>query len=334
MKKLFFLFLAYCSFVQGVEIPLGELADGEMKKYYLRGGIPIGVFKKSDEEKKNYIESIAKKYLPLTEFSHSFGNQLASSIYNQQVDERTDANNIAKLYGVFITYLPTTNCYFIQRPSSKYARFKDDCSGVEYDGNGRPINAKGGVYLATPTFTVRNDKLIVDITTVTTFPQIDFTPQRFVDRKFVKGIMRINNAFNWNRFELVLEEMELEPEVLKTSEFEMLVKHIMLNAGANDQLSIISKADKQGFNMDRQRFQLEQGIFSATELGIASLNPTTLAYLSNKPSVRNKCLSKDRMLLIKQVSESHGKYFENKEFEGKLYDYLDLNGNEYCWKRS
>ena len=47
MQKVVFIILALVSAASSAfEIPLRELADGKVHKYYLDGGIPVVVFKK------------------------------------------------------------------------------------------------------------------------------------------------------------------------------------------------------------------------------------------------------------------------------------------------
>lgn len=335
MQRVVLLLLALMSIASSaLEIPLQELADGKVHKYYLQGGVPIVVFQKNDAEQKLYANSLVPKYLPFTEYSRVFGNQMASSLYQQQVVERRDANNAATKFGVFITYLPTTDCYFTVQPVQHNARVKDDCSGVEYDGNGKALDARVLSYLATPTFHVQNDKLIVEISNVASIRQLDFTPSRLVDRKFVKGIARINNAFSWHRFDLVLEEMALAPSLIETPEFAALIAHIMLNAGATEQLTIISKAIGYGFDLNEPIKQHGNEWFSATELGVASLNPFTLTFLATHAATTKSCLDADRFATIKQLSKDRNKYFEEQDFENKLADYLKRQSAEYCWVKT
>lgn len=332
MQKVVLIILALVSAASSAfEIPLRELADGKVHKYYLDGGIPVVVFKKSDEEARDYQRSLAAKLIPFTEYSRVFGNQVASSLYQQQVVERRDANNAATKFGVFITYLPTTDCYFTVQPLQPNARVKDDCSGVEYDGNGKALDAGIVSYLATPAFHVQNDKLIVEISNVASIRQLDFTPPRLVDRKFVRGIARINNAFSWHRFDLILEEMELAPSLIESPEFAALIAHIMLNAGAAEQLTIMSKAIGYGFDSNEPIKQHGNEWFSATELGVASLNPLTLRFLATHATKTKSCLDIDRFATIKQLSKDSNKYFDEQDFENKLADYLKRQGAEYCW---
>lgn len=327
-----FLFLFF-STAQAFEVSVSELSQNKIHKYYLDGGISIAVFKKSDEEKNDYRISILGKYLPITEFSRVFGNDLASSLYNQYVIESRNPDNPSKDFGVFLTYLPTTNCYFTAEPSSKNARLKDDCSGIEYDGNGKSLDPKVVSYLATPTFTVQNDKLVVDISS-TTIPKFDFTPPRLIDRNFVRGMHRISNAFSWHRFDVVLDEIDIVPNVIETPEFRSLVAHIMLNTGATEQLKIISKITGNGFDLNKPIQQFNNEWYSATELGIASLHPLTLKFLATQSLNLKPCLTIERMVLIKKLSKTSNKFFDEKEFEAKLTPYMKLQGTEYCWERS
>ena len=104
---------------------------------------------------------------------------------------------------------------------------------------------------------------------------------------------RINNAFSWHRFDLVLEEMALASSLIETPEFAALIAHIMLNAGATEQLTIISKAIGYGFDLNEPIKQHGKEWFSATELGVASLNPFTLTFLATQCS-HNKILLRYR----------------------------------------
>jgi hypothetical protein len=312
-------------------VPISKISADKVQTYYLDGGIPIGVFKKTDEEQNKYKASLRGKYLPLTEYSRIFGNEVASSIYKQQQLEQTNANDFAKEYGVFIRIEASAGCYFLREPSNKLARFKDDCTGVEYDGNGKPLDTKVVSYLATPKFSVENGKLIID-TSSTAIPKFDFTPQRLVDRNFVQGMNRIINAFSWHRFDLVLEEISLQPGVINSSEFAALISHIMMNAGATEQLKIISQVKENGFDLNKPIKKLNEHWFSATELGVASLHPSTLKFLATQSDASKVCIKIERMALLKQLSRANNKFLYEQDFEARLAPYLTLQGESYCWK--
>jgi hypothetical protein len=333
MKNYIVVLFFLCFSVNGLEVPIREISADKIQTYYLDGWIPIGIFKKTNEEKNKYEKSLIGKYIPFTEYSRFFGNEIASSLYKQLQLEQMNANNIAREYGVFIKIEPNVGCSFLRPPSNKSARFKDDCTGVEYDGNGKSFDSKVVSYLATPNFTVQNDKMIVDISN-TTIPKYDFTPRRLIDRNFVRGMHRISNAFNWHRFDLVLEEIDIEPNVIEAPEFMSLVAHIMLNTGATEQLKIISKIIRYGFDLNKPIKQFNNEWFSATELGIASLHPLTLKFLGKNLVNSKPCLTIERMVLVKQLSKASDKFLDEQDFEVKLAPYMKLQGTEYCWQKN
>lgn len=331
MQKFFVFMMMYCASVQSLEVPLKELASERIQTYYLDGWIPIAVFLKNDDEKARYQQSLFEKYIPFTEYSRFFGNSMASSLYYQQRLEQLDASNMAKEYGVFIKLQPTVGCSFLSPPKNQVARLKDDCTGVEYDGNGKSLDDKVVTYLATPIFSIKNDRLVIDISPSDLAPIIDFTPPRMISRRFVSGMTRVENAFKWHRFDVVIEEMETDKALIKDSKFSALISHILLREGTEEQLHIVSRAERYGFDLDARTYDYGSTHLSAAELGIASGRPKTLTYLSKRTEAKNTCIARDRMQVIKQVSDNNVPS-DDKKFEEQLSGYFNVHQNEYCWK--
>ncbi len=128
--------------------------------------------------------------------------------------------------------------------------------------------------------------------------------------------------------------MALAPSLIQTPEFGALIAHIMLNVGSAEQLTIISKAIGYGFDLNEPIKQHGNEWFSATELGVASLNPLTLKFLATHAAKTKSCLDIDRFATIKQLSKDSNKCFEEQDFENKLAGYLKRQGAEYCWVKT
>lgn len=331
MKKLCLLLILFCTTARGLEIPLSEIYESTVKMYYLDGWIPIAVLKKNSTEKEAYQKSISDKYIPFTEYSKFFGNEITTSIYEQQLKEKNNPQEFSKEYGVFILLQPTVRCSFLSETKSKQARFREICTGTEFDGNGRPLDAANVTFLATPSFSIKNDKIVIDDFFGEGHRIVDFTPPRVIHRDFIQGMERIKSAFGWHRYDVVIDELNHDNGLINEQEFQQLVFHIMLYAGTDDELKIVSKAKSIGFDIYDTKYDVAGQKYSAMELGIAHKGPLKMKFLSKISAADHKCISVTRMSMIKQLSDSL-KSPLNVTFDELLNNYFTVKDYEYCWK--
>jgi hypothetical protein len=105
----------------------------------------------------------------------------------------------------------------------------------------------------------------------------------------------------------------------------------MLFAGTDDQLKIVDKAISIGFDIYNIKYDYANHRFSAMELAVASLGPKKMKFLSKISATQNKCISIERMSLIKQASNQIKRPM-SINFDHEITTYFNLKGTEYCWK--